>query len=46
MNENLDEFEIQPDSTTELAALECMKKISYRPLIMVKMMSSHFLRYF
>ena len=26
MNGNLDEFEIQPDSTTELAALECMKK--------------------
>ena len=25
MNENLDEFEILPDSTTELAALECMK---------------------
>ena len=26
MNENLDGFEIWPDSTTELAALECMKK--------------------
>ena len=26
MHENLDEFEIWPDSTTELAALECMKK--------------------
>ena len=26
MNQNLDEFEIWPDSTTELAALECMKK--------------------
>ena len=26
MNENLDEFELWPDSTTELAALECMKK--------------------
>ena len=25
MNENLDQFEIWPDSTTELAALECMK---------------------
>ena len=29
MNENLDEFEIRPDSTKELAALECMKKIFY-----------------
>ena len=27
MNKNLDEFEIWPDSTTELAALECMKNI-------------------
>ena len=26
MNENLDDFEIWPNSTTELAALECMKK--------------------
>ena len=26
MNENLEEFDIWPDSTTELAALECMKK--------------------
>ena len=26
MNENLDGFEIRPDSTTELAALESMKK--------------------
>ena len=34
LNENLDEFEIRPDSTTELAALECMKKY----LIMVKTM--------
>ena len=29
MNENLDEFEISPDSTTELDAIECMKKILY-----------------
>ena len=34
MNKNFDEFEIQPDSTTEFAALECMKKY----LIMVKTM--------
>ena len=27
MNKNLDEFEIWPISTTELAALECMKNI-------------------
>ena len=27
MHESLDEFEIWPDSTTELAALERMKKI-------------------
>ena len=26
MNENWDGFEIWPDLTTELAALECMKK--------------------
>ena len=26
MNENLEEFHIWPDLTTEVAALECMKK--------------------
>ena len=44
MHESLDEFEIWPDLTTELAALERMKK-SHR-LIMGKTMLSHFLSYF
>ena len=44
MHESLDEFEILRDSTTELAALECMKKC--HRLIMGKTMSSHFLSYF